>query len=141
DHTTVDGYPAIPLTDVAWGSQRDFCYDDYDKGQNLCDGSGFFAAGAGFDGHSYLPIVQTNSDWNTELYLSTVDLTGVTAAQVNVTLIATDQQGYAASAEHKLTEALTIMPGHTVRMNIEDWVGPDWVGSAHITSTVGIATL
>src|SRR5699024_3758776 len=37
--------------------------------------------------------------------------------------------------------ALTIMPGHTVRMNIEDWVGPDWVGSAHITSTVGIATL
>ena len=142
-HAAVDGYAAIPIADVPWGSQSDFCHE-IAGGVDACDGRGLYSLpdgpGSGFDGHSYLPIVQTNSGWNTEIRLSNIDFTQTTAAQVNVTLIASHQQGFGASAEHKVTETFNIPPGGTVSMDVSNWVPDEWVGSAHITSTVGIVT-
>jgi hypothetical protein len=142
-HLSVDGYTAIPFADVAWGSQSVFCHQISD-GVDSCDGSGFYSLPGGdeggFDGHSYLPIVQTNNGWNTEIYFSNVDFTSVSAAQVNVTLIASDQQGFAASAEHKITETFNLPAGGSAVMDVSEWVGDEWIGSAHITSVVGVVT-
>jgi hypothetical protein len=143
-HLSVDGYSAIPLPDIAWGSQSDFCYAIRD-GVSSCDGTGLHTtpggAASGFDGHSYLPIVQTNSGWDTQLYLSNVDFTNVTAAQVNVTLTESGQPGSAASGAHRAVETVNIPPGGTAVLDIRSLVGNGWVGSAHITSTVGISTI
>lgn len=142
-HRSVDGYSAIPLSDVAWGSQSDFCHGIQD-GVDSCDGTGPGVTNgdsAGFDGHSYLPLVQTNSGWNTEIYLSNLDFTGVTAAQVSVTLTESNSQGASASEEYRTTETVNVPPGGTAVLDVESLVGEGWTGSAHITSTVGIGVL
>jgi hypothetical protein len=143
-HLSVDGYSAIPLPDIAWGSQSDFCYA-IRGGVSSCDGTGLHTSpggvASGFDGHSYLPIVQTNSRWNTQLYLSNVDFTNVTAAQVNITLTESGQPGAAAAGVHRAVETVNIPPGGTRVLNVRSMVGDEWVGSAHITSTVGISTI
>ena len=139
-HVSVDGYAAIPLPDIAWGSQSDFCHQLQGE-VSACDGSGLSGSGTGFDGHSFLPIVQTNSGWNTEIYLSNVDLTNVSAAQVDIILTDSDQLGTATAGDHRATETVNIPPGGTAMIDARALVGEEWVGSAQIISTVGIATL
>lgn len=143
-HHAVDGYSAIPFPDVAWGSQSDFCYEIRD-GVDSCDGSGLHVPGnelaAGMDGHSYLPLVQTNSGWDTRIYLSNVDFTAVSSAQVNVTLTASGTQGAAAAGGSKAIETVNVPPGGTVMLDARSMVGDGWTGSAHISSTVGIGAL
>jgi hypothetical protein len=139
-HLSVDGYAAIPFPDIAWGSQSKFCYAIAD-GVSSCDGTGLHDEPGGFDGHSYLPIVQSNSGWNTEIYLSNIDFTSVSAAQVSVTLTESGKRGSATSGEYRATETVNIPPGGTVVVDTRKFVGDEWVGSAHITSTVGISTV
>lgn len=139
-HLSVDGYSAIPFPDIAWGSQSDFCYMIAD-GVDSCDGTGLHGAGGDFDGHSYLPIAQSNAGWNTHIYLSNVDFTTVSAAQVNVTLTESDQQGAAAAGDVKATRTVNIPPGGTAVVDVGAMVGQDWVGSARIASTVGVSAL
>lgn len=142
-HLSVDGYNAIPAQDVAWGSQSDFCNAIVANWPEDCSGIGTyepFGYGVGFvfDGHSYLPIVQTNSGWNTEIRISNVD-PSASAGQINVTLTASNQQGHASSAEHKITFEETLQPGQSWALDLRDYGVPDgWVGSAHITSNVGV---
>jgi hypothetical protein len=140
-HRSTDGYSAIPLADVPWGSQSDFCYLLRD-GVDLCDGSGLHTIGAEpdnvFDGHSYLPIVQTNSGWNTTIYLSNIDFTGVTAAQTNIVLTETSTDYRDGSRIPHAVESVNIPPGGTAIVDVRELVGDDWVGSARITSTVGV---
>ncbi len=139
-HLSIDGYSAIPFPDVAWGSQSDFCYALND-GVNSCDGAGLHGEAGGFDGHSYLPIVQTNTGWNTEIYLSNLDFTAVSSAQVNITSTPSDQQSAYSRNDNRAVESMNIPPGGTVVVDARALVGEEWVGSAQITSTVGIGAV
>jgi hypothetical protein len=142
-HITVDGYNAIPAQDVAWGSQSDFCDAIVANWPDECSGIGTyepFGYGVGFvfDGHSYLPVVQTNSGWNTEIRISNID-PSVWAGQVNVTLIASNQQGHSSGEDYKITFEETLRPGESWALDLRAHGVPDgWVGSAHITSNVGV---
>jgi hypothetical protein len=142
-HISVDGYNAISAQDVAWGSQSEFCDAIVANWPDDCSGIGTyepFGYGVGFvfDGHSYLPVVQTNSGWNTEIRISNID-PSVWAGQVNVTLIASNQQGHASSEEHKITFEETLRPGESWALDLRaNGVPEGWVGSAHITSNVGV---
>jgi hypothetical protein len=142
-HISVDGYNAIPAQDIAWGSQSAFCEAIVAGWPDECSGIGTyepFGYGVGFvfDGHSYLPIVQTNSGWNTEIRISNID-PSVWAGQVNVTLISSNQQGHASSDDHQMTFEQTLQPGQSWALDLRaSGVPEDWVGSAHITSNVGV---
>jgi hypothetical protein len=141
NHITVDGYTLIPFVDVSWGSQSDFCHDIVGN-VDWCDGAGFYLSSGlgfnGFNGHSYGGIVQTNDGWNTEIYVTNVDFTDTWGASVDVELITTDQQGYGAPGQHRVQVGLTLRPGQTQVIDVSKVAGPGWVGSAWITSEVGI---
>jgi hypothetical protein len=142
-HLVVDGYNAVPAQDVSWGSQSEFCAAVWGGFVDLCNGIGTYeplgyGVGFVFDGHSYLPIVQTNSGWNTVLHISNID-PSVWSGQVNVTLIASIQQGHAASAEHKIAFERNLRPGESWVLDLKaEGIPDEWVGSAHITSNVGV---
>lgn len=142
-HLTVDGYNAIPAQDVAWGSQSAFCDAIVAGWPDECSGIGTYeplgyGVGFVFDGHSYLPVVQTNSGWNTELRISNVD-PSVWAGQVNVTLIPSSEDGHDDSAEDTITFERALRPGESWSLDLRANGVPDgWVGSAHITSNVGV---
>ena len=143
-HVSVDGYNAIPAQDIAWGSQSAFCEAVLANWPGNCSGIGTYeplgyGVGFVFDGHSYLPIVQTNSGWNTEIRISNID-PSVWAGQVNITLIASSRGGHTAGDEHQITFEKTLRPGQSWALNLRDaGIPDDWVGSAHITSNVGVA--
>jgi hypothetical protein len=139
-HVSVDGYTAVPLPDIAWGSQSALCHQ-LRGGVNACDGTGQLGAIDTFDGHSFLPIVQTNSGWNTEIYLSNIDVTDVSAAQVEIILTESDQRGSLAPGEYRATETINIPPGETAVVDARALVGEEWIGSAQIISTVGVASV
>ena len=142
-HQSVDGYSAIPAQDIAWGSQSAFCDAVVANWPGDCSGIGTYeplgyGVGFVFDGHSYLPIVQTNSGWNTEIRVSNID-PSVWAGQVNVTLIASSQDGHAPGNDREISFEETLRPGDSWALNLRDEGVPDgWVGSAHITSNVGV---
>jgi hypothetical protein len=60
---------------------------------------------------------------------------------VNITLTESGQPGAAAAGVHRAVETVNIPPGGTTVLNVRSLVGDEWVGSAHITSTVGISTI
>lgn len=142
-HLSVDGYNAIPAQDIAWGPQSQFCEAIVAGWSMDCSGIGTYeplgyGVGFVFDGHSYLPIVQTNAGWNTEIRISNID-PSVWAGQVNVMLIASHQQGHAASGEHTIAFETSLQPGQSWALDLRAaGVPDDWVGSAHITSSVGV---
>lgn len=143
-HLSVDGYSAIPAQDIAWGSQSAFCDAVLANWPGDCSGIGTYeplgyGVGFVFDGHSYLPIVQTNSGWNTEIRISNID-PSVWAGQVNVTLIPSNQGGHAARDDDQITFEKTLRPGQSWALDLKEHGVPDgWVGSAHVTSNVGVA--
>jgi hypothetical protein len=142
-HTSVDGHTAIPAQDVAWGPMSQYC--DYVWGgiPDICNSEGFYLLPFGgigfvFDGHSYMPIVQTNSGWNTILHLSNID-PSVENAAIVVELIRTDQQGYAAAGSDKYLFEEIVPAGTTWTLDLRAAGIPDgWVGSAWITSNGGV---
>lgn len=142
-HLTVDGYNAIPAQDVAWGSQSAFCDAIVANWPDDCSGIGTYeplgyGVGFVFDGHSYLPLVQTNSGWNTELRISNID-PSVWGGQVNVTLIPSSEDGHEGAADDTITFERVLLPGESWALDLRANGVPDgWVGSAHITSNVGV---
>lgn len=79
----------------------------------------------------YLPIVQTNSDWNTLIRVANFDLDS--SIGVTVELYPTGNQDGAAGAERILTRQLPAAGSWTI--NALDSVGSDWIGYARITAT------
>jgi hypothetical protein len=142
-HVSVDGYNAIPAQDVAWGSQSEFCAALWGGWPDQCSGVGSydplgFGIGFQFDGHSYLPIVQTNSGWNTLLHVSNID-PSAWSGQVNVTLIATEQVASPGSGSDSIALERTLRPGETWTIDLkEEGIPEGWIGSAHITSNIGV---
>ena len=142
-HLSIDGYNAIPAQDIAWGPESQFCEAVVAGWSMDCSGIGTYeplgyGVGFVFDGHSYLPIVQTNAGWNTEIRISNID-PSVWAGQVNVRLIASHQQGHSASGTQTIAFETSLQPGQSWALDLrEAGVPDDWVGSAHITSNVGV---
>ncbi len=137
----VDGYSAIPDEDVAWGPSSSFCHDLFG---NDCNGVGSYLAGVGdlgvFDGHSYLPIVQTNNGWNSVLHITNIDASSPDFAAVNVRFYRSGNETTAGDDTYVYDG--TVNKGGTTIIDIKKDVGiPDgWVGSAEITSDYGLVT-
>lgn len=139
DTQVVDGYTAIPMQDVAWGPGSKICqdiwsYDCYNAGDYVVGIPDFGA----FDGHSYLPIVQTNSDWNSIVHITNVDPSSPNFASVTMTLYTAAGQGAFGPSMGTFTK--TLNPGETATIDLKADLGiPDgWVGSAWITSDYGV---
>jgi hypothetical protein len=78
-----------------------------------------------------LPIVQSNSGWDTEVRVANFDEDGNTAQNVTVDLFPADNQGYGGPAEQV---QLNIPAGGVESFTISDVMGDGWVGSAFIQS-------
>lgn len=155
DGLVVDGYSAIPDTDVAWGPASFFCQDAQDAASGTGSGpacnnlgqiiyglpTSLFGQGKPihFDGQSYLPIVQVSDHgWNTVLHLTNLDTSSPDLASVNVRLFATGN-----GAGNRPTRGFETMlaPGETVSLDLAADLGlKDFVGSAWISSDYGIVT-
>jgi hypothetical protein len=137
-HISVDGHTAIPAQDIAWGPYSAFCADI--AGDDNCNNVGAFTMGepvGGFDGHSYLPIVQTNDGWNSIIHVSNIDASSPSASAVTMKFYTTDQQGVFSSANHGIEYTEYLNPGETWTFNLaeqnfpENWVGSAWIVSEH----------
>jgi hypothetical protein len=138
--TSVDGYTAIPEQDVPWGPGSEICHDIYDGSD--CYNAGHYIVGiplfGDFDGHSYLPIVQTNSGWNSVIHITNVDPSSPDFASVTITLYTAAGQGAFGPSVGSFTALLN--QGQTATIDLQTDMGiPDgWVGSAWITSDYGV---
>ncbi|TVR68785.1 MAG: hypothetical protein EA415_15665, partial [Sphaerobacteraceae bacterium] len=141
-HISVDGHTAIPAQDIAWGQNSAFCEDI--AGDDNCNNVGGFTMGVpegGFDGHSYLPIVQTNDGWNSIIHVSNIDSSSPSAAAVTMKFYATDQQGVFSSSNSGIEYTEYLNPGETWTFDLAEQNFPDnWVGSAWIVSDYTVAT-
>jgi hypothetical protein len=130
-HTTVDGYSAIPMNDVGWGDLSIECPSgDF---ANCADVEGL----DGVDGISYLPLVQTNSDWNTILYVMNADGAIDGASRVEVQMTPTDHSENTAIVE----DSMWLEPGKVWAIDVADELGPGWTGSVRISSDAGTAAI
>jgi hypothetical protein len=86
-----------------------------------------------FSGNSayILPIVQSNSGWDTEVRVANFDEDGNTAQNITVDLFPADNQGYGGPAEQVL---LNVPAGGVGSFLVSDIMGDGWVGSAYIQS-------
>jgi hypothetical protein len=141
DMDSVDGYSALPDEDVAWGPSSSFCHDAVNSN---CNNLGASIIGIGipglFDGHSYLPIVQTNNGWNSVIHITNVDASSPDYASVNVRFYRSGNETTAGDDTYVYDG--TVNKGGTTIIDIKKDVGiPDgWVGSAEITSDYGLVT-
>ena len=136
---SVDGYTAIPEQDVPWGPASAVCHeitgdDCFDAGDYILGIPDFGA----FDGHSYLPIVQTNTGWDSILHITNIDPSSPNFASVTVTLYTAAGQGAFGPSVGQFTTSLN--QGQTATIDLtKDMNIPDgWVGSAWITSDYGV---
>jgi hypothetical protein len=154
-HVTVDGYTAIPDEDVAWGPGSEFCQDALESGLPIhkifnffltgelgCSSMGSYILGIpfgafldGFDGHSYLPIVQTNSGWNSVIHVTNIDPSSPDASVVNVHYYEAFGQG---AAGPSFSDVVYLDQGESAVIDVSDLVGDDWIGSVWITSDYGV---
>ncbi|HVX31161.1 MAG TPA: DUF4815 domain-containing protein, partial [Nitrolancea sp.] len=138
--TSVDGYTAIPMQDVPWGPASAVCHDIY--GGDDCFNAGDYIVGipdfGAFDGHSYLPIVQTNSGWNSVIHITNIDPSSPDFSSVTITLYTAAGQGAFGPSVGSFTALLN--QGQTATIDLKTDMGiPDgWVGSAWITSDYGV---
>ncbi len=141
-HVSVDGHTAIPAQDIAWGPNSTFCQDI--AGDDGCNNVAAFNMGqpeGGFDGTSYLPIVQTNDGWNSVLHVSNIDASSSSAAAVTLKFFATDQQGIFSSEMTAIEFTEYLDPGETLTFDMAERNFPEnWVGSAWIVSDYTMAT-
>jgi hypothetical protein len=136
----VTSYNAIPDEDVAWGASSVFCHNIYQDcnavGQYDGTGSPLIYT---FDGHSYLPIVQTNSNWNSVIHITNIDASSPQAAGVTITLYEAAGQGAAGPSIGQFTALLNRGQSATINLMTDMGVPAGWVGSAWITSDYGMA--
>lgn len=137
---TVDGYTGIPASDIPWGPASTFCALNEQITISGCNGLGAYLLGVPipgtFDGHGYLPIVQSNNGWNTVIHVTNVDASSPNFASVTITLYAAGGQGAAGPSVGQFTTLLG--PGQSTRWDISDLVSPGFIGSAWITSDYGM---
>lgn len=140
-HISVDGHTAIPAQDIAWGQHSAFCEDI--AGEDNCNNVGAFTFGepeGGFDGHSYLPIVQTNDGWNSVIHVSNIDASSPSAAAVTMKFYTTDQQGVFSSSNNGIEYTEYLNPGETWTFDLLEQNFPEnWVGSVWIVSDYTVA--
>lgn len=154
-HITVDGYTAIPDEDVPWGPGSEFCQDAVESGLPIhkiinfflegtlgCSSMGsyilglpFGAVADGFDGHSYLPIVQTNNGWNSVIHITNIDPSSPDASVVNVHYYEAFGQG---AAGPSFSDVVYLDQGDSAVIDVGALVGDEWVGSVWITSDYGV---
>jgi hypothetical protein len=142
-HISVDGHTAIPAQDIAWGPESTFCHDVGGEDTENCNNVGAYTFGVpegGFDGHSYLPIVQTNDGWNSVIHVSNIDSSSPSAAGVTLKFYSTDQQGVFSSEHHGAEFTEYLDPGETLTFDLKERGFPEnWVGSAWIVSDYSMA--
>jgi hypothetical protein len=142
-HISVDGHTGIPAQDIAWGAQSAFCHDIGGEDTEFCNNVGAFTFGVpdgGFDGHSYLPIVQTNDGWNSVIHVSNIDASSPSAAAVTLKFYVTDQQGVFSSELNGIEYTEFLNPGETWTFDLEQQNFPEnWVGSVWIVSDYTVA--
>ncbi|HLI52281.1 MAG TPA: hypothetical protein VKU87_10815, partial [Thermomicrobiaceae bacterium] len=135
--TSVDGYTAIPDTDVAWGVSSKFCQEANPTG--VCNNLGGYSLGwpvGGFDGMSYLPIVQGDySGWNTYLHVSNVDASTTGGSQVTITYYS---QGKGVGNQGSFVDQFTLASGQSTTINVSNKAPKGFVGSAWISSQNGV---
>lgn len=85
----------------------------------------------------FLPIVQTNSDWNSTIRLANLDSSGNT--DVTVALYPANNTLGAAGVTRTITRQLGI--GAVTMIDLLNEVGPEWVGYAEIRSTGPVGVL
>lgn len=130
-HKSVDGYTAIPMNDVGWGELSVDCPSG--DLTSCADIRGL----DNVDGMSYLPLVQTNSGWNTLLYVTNVEGATDDASTVEVELIPSSN----GDEESGWTGRLSMEPGQTWAIDVLEEVGPGWTGSVRISSEAGTAAV
>ena len=135
----VDGYTAIPEQDVPWGPASAVCHeitqeDCYDAGDYVV-GLPIFGE---FDGHSYLPIVQTNSGWDSIIHISNIDPSSPKYAAVTITLYTAAGQGAFGPSVGEFTTSLGQGKTATIDLAADMGIPDGWVGSAWITSNFGV---
>jgi hypothetical protein len=128
-HHSVDGYAAIPEADAGWGELSASCADRVDD-LNRCPHVDLVP---GADGHSYLPIAQTNNAWNTILYVTNVEASVDEETDVGVELVPMDGSGGEGWVGSQPLE-----PGETWKIDVQALVGTEWVGSVRIHSEAGV---
>jgi hypothetical protein len=132
-HESVDGYTAIPLNDAGWGELAVNCPS---LNLNNCADVGGLDLN-GVDGISYLPIAQTNSGWNTVLYVTNVEGAIDAESMVTVELIPTADSDNDAS----WVEEMRLTPGEIWAIDLSNEVGTGWIGSVRISSPAGTAAV
>jgi len=142
---SVDGYTAIPEQDVPWGPASKVCQTINDTN---CFGSGGYTLGnpafGTFDGHSYLPIVQTNNGWDSVINITDMDPTVHSFASVTVTFYqgagANTSGGNGAWGTSVGSFTALVAQGATTTIDLATVPGlpTDFVGSAWITSDYGV---
>jgi hypothetical protein len=130
-HEILDGYTAIPMNDVGWGELAAECPAG---NLNNCVDPGMVDNA---DGVSHLPIVQSNSNWNTILYVTNVEAAVSEASDVTVELIPTED----AENDETWTAEQSLNPGETWEIDVLDEVGDEWVGSVRISSEASTAAV
>ncbi|HEX7101521.1 MAG TPA: DUF4815 domain-containing protein [Nitrolancea sp.] len=138
--TSVDGYTAIPEQDVPWGPGSAVCHDIW-NGSDCYNAGGYivgFPDMGAFDGHSYLPIVQTNSGWNSVIHITNVDPSSPDFASVTITLYTAAGQGAFGPSMGSFTALLNQGDSATIDLSKDMGIPDGWVGSAWITSDYGV---
>jgi hypothetical protein len=124
---------------VPWGVLSAF-YDDITG--EYCNALGEYFLGwgiGGFDGHSYLPIAQTNNGWNSIIHVSNIDASSPAAARVSLIFYAADQQGWASSSWNGIVFDHFLDPGESWVLNmLEEGFPEEWIGSVKILSDYGV---
>ncbi|HLI50490.1 MAG TPA: hypothetical protein VKU87_01760, partial [Thermomicrobiaceae bacterium] len=136
--TSVDGYTGIPDTDVAWGVDSKFCQAANPNGQ--CNNLGIYQFGfpvGGFDGTSYLPIVQSNwFGWDTYLHVTDIDAsTPSGGGQVSITYYPAGNGVFNGATANS---TFILKAGQTQTIDLASVIPSGFVGSAWISSQYGV---
>ena len=139
---SVDGYTAVPMQDVAWGPGSTICHDIVGGD---CVNFGDYIVGipdfGTFDGHSYIPIAQTNNGWDTILHISLVDPSAPDFTSVTATLYTAGSQGAFGPSVGSFTTTLSQGETWTLDLSADAGIPDGWVGDVWITSDYGVVAV
>ncbi|HLI76200.1 MAG TPA: hypothetical protein VKV02_04575, partial [Acidobacteriaceae bacterium] len=156
-NTIVDGYAAVPMQDVAWGPSSAYCQAIQSQLDGTCNDLGAYFLGLPatfwggsdaqihFDGHSYLPIVQSNwNSWDSYIHITNVDAsTPNGGSQVTVQFFSAGQgvgNTAVASYQTNVAQGATVTVDVAQALKSSGYDKDSFVGSAWITSDYGVVT-
>lgn len=132
-HETVDGYSGLRIDQVAtdWDAVSETPFP-------FSESASLESIGTGRQSDFVLPIVQTNSGWDTTIRVANMNPDGNSLANATVTLYESGGQGFAGPSE---VINLQIRPGGVENIVLSDYIGAGWVGSAYIESSAYIGAI